>query len=162
MIWLGVVLSFSRGAWMNCSVARDQSHGQPQPLSGWSQSPEDGAAAAAAHQSPTPAKAHCQAGCVCTRRSLLFQFKILHGLWEFALFCFSKVLDIQTATTSATEDHIGSLIVLCVAVFHKPSDYSCFKCRAQCHNPWMLQLKAVLHLGFLLVFYWELSSKLWH
>lgn len=32
---------------MNCSVARDQSHRQPYSLSGWSQSPEDGAAVAA-------------------------------------------------------------------------------------------------------------------
>lgn len=32
--------------------------------------------------------------------SLFFLAKILHGLWEFALFCFNKVLGIQTATNS--------------------------------------------------------------
>lgn len=37
---------------MNCSVARDQSHRQPYSLSGWSQSPEDAAAAAAPAEVP--------------------------------------------------------------------------------------------------------------
>lgn len=42
-----------------------------------------------------------------------------------SLFCFSKVLGIQTDTNSISEDHISSVIVLCVAVFNKPSGYSC-------------------------------------
>lgn len=66
-------------------------------------------------------KSHGQSSVpIASGRSLLFLFKILYGLWEFALFCFSKVLGIQTATNSVPEDHISSLIVLCVAVFNKP------------------------------------------
>jgi len=78
----------------------------------------------------------------------------LRGLWEFALFCFNKVLGISKqlliqCCNSVTEDHSIVFLVLYVAVFNKPLDYPCcFKHKEWCFNPWMPQLKAVLHLSF--------------
>lgn len=100
-------------------------------------------------------------------RGLFFLDKILHELWEFALFCLirflvSKLLLIHCCN-SVTEDHSIVFLALCVAVFNKPLDYPCyFKYREWCFKPWVSQLKAILHQCFLQVFYWEFSLKFWH
>lgn len=107
----------------------------------------------------------------------LFQNKLGGGLFFWLRYCmgfgsllcfvlirclvFNQLL-IQCCN-SVTEDHSIVFLVLYVAVCNKPLDYpGYFKYREWCFNPWMSQLKAILHLSFLQVFYWELSLKFWH
>lgn len=166
MIRLGIILSFSRVPYTNHSITRDQAIGKVQSCSLWSHSPDSRYCRGLSSYCSCKSQTVDQAVSVQVGRSL-FLDKILHGLWEFALFCFNKVLGIQTALiqccNSVTEDHSIVFLVLYVAVFNKPLDYPCyFKYREWCFNPWMSQLRPILHLSFLQVFYWELSLKFWH
>lgn len=162
MLRLGTTLSFSRVPFMNHSVTRDQ----VQSCSLWSHGPDSRCCCGPSSYCSCKTQTVDQAVSVQVGRSL-FLDKILHGLGNLPCFVLirclvSKQLRIQCCN-SVTEDHSIVFLVLYVAVFNKPLDYPCyFKHREWWFNPWMSQLKAILHLSFLQVFYWELSLKFWH
>lgn len=167
MIQLGIILSFSRVPYMNHSITRGQAVGKVQSCSLRSHSPDGRCCRGPSNYCSCKSQTVDQAGAVQVGRSLFFWIRFCTGFGSLLCFVLIRCLVSKQLLTqccnSVTEDHSIVFLVLYVAVFNKALDYPCyFKYREWCFNPWMSQLKAIPHLSFLQVFYWELSLKFWH